>query len=210
MRSGPFRWHLLAYVLLQAITIGFGYMIPNSCQLGYGVAPLIAGVLVLPGALVGAAAAPVAGSLLDRYGAARPIIVAMSVAVLGVALMVVLVGPDSNVIVIGTCYFIYMLGFSMCFANTMTSGMGYIAPQFKSDGNAVFSTFQQLAGAVGTTVMSVFLGMAQAGTKSGTAEFAKATISGTHWGYVALLIVAVLALLSNLHALMLGRRITVH
>ncbi|OXM99240.1 MFS family major facilitator transporter [Bifidobacterium vansinderenii] len=66
----------------------------------------------------------------------------------------------------------------MCFANTMTSGMGSIAPQFKPDGNAVFSTFQQLVGAVGTTVMSVFLGVAQTGTKSGTAEFAKVTISG--------------------------------
>ena len=34
LRSVKFRWHLLAYVLLQFVTIGYGYMIPNASQLG--------------------------------------------------------------------------------------------------------------------------------------------------------------------------------
>lgn len=205
LRNVTMRWHLLAYVLLQSVTIGFGYMIPNSGQLGYGVTPLVAGVLVLPGALMGAAVAPISGSLLDKYGPVRPITAAMVVALAGTALMALCIGPETNVVLIGLCYFVYMVGFSMCFANTMTSGLSSLAPEFKADGNAIFSTFQQLSGAVGTTVMSVFLGVAQAGYRSGTREFARATVLGAHWGYVALFIVVVCAFAANLRAFACAR-----
>lgn len=52
LRSVKFRWHLLAYVLLQFVTIGYGYMIPNASQLGFGASVLAAGVVLLPGALL--------------------------------------------------------------------------------------------------------------------------------------------------------------
>ena len=77
LRSVKFRWHLLAYVLLQFVTIGYGYMIPNASQLGFGASVLAAGVVLLPGALLGAASAPVSGSLLDKFGPARPMFTAM-------------------------------------------------------------------------------------------------------------------------------------
>ena len=47
LRSVKFRWHLLAYVLLQFVTIGYGYMIPNASQLGFGASVLAAGVVLL-------------------------------------------------------------------------------------------------------------------------------------------------------------------
>ncbi|MDB6519193.1 MFS transporter [Bifidobacterium pseudocatenulatum] len=77
LRSVKFRWHLLAYVLLQFVTIGYGYMIPNASQLGFGASVLAAGVVLLPGALLGAASAPVSGSLLDKFGSVRPMFTAM-------------------------------------------------------------------------------------------------------------------------------------
>lgn len=77
LRSVKFRWHLLAYVLLQFVTIGYGYMIPNASQLGFGASVLAAGVVLLPGALLGAASAPVSGSLLDKFGPVRPMFTTM-------------------------------------------------------------------------------------------------------------------------------------
>lgn len=206
LRSVKFRWHLLAYVLLQFVTIGFGYLIPNGTQLGFGASVLVAGVLVLPGALLGAAMGPVAGSLLDKFGPVRPMSVAMAVALLGTVSMVVLIGPGSNVIMIGACYFIYMVGFSMCFANTMTCGMAPVHPEFKADGNALFNTFQQLSGAVGTTVMSVCLGMAQSGHgQVGSASFVAATQRGMHWGFIVLALAVAGACLANFRAFVAKR-----
>ena len=46
-------------------------------QLGFGASVLAAGVVLLPGALLGAASAPVSGSLLDKFGPVRPMFTAM-------------------------------------------------------------------------------------------------------------------------------------
>lgn len=136
LRSVKFRWHLLAYVLLQFVTIGYGYMIPNASQLGFGASVLAAGVVLLPGALLGAASAPVSGSLLDKFGPVRPMFTAMIVGLLGTVLMAAFIGAGSSMVMFGLWYFVYMLGFSMCFANTMTCGMAVLPPELKADGNA--------------------------------------------------------------------------
>lgn len=75
-------------------------------------------------------------------------------------------------------YIAYMVGFSMAYPNTMTAGMSVIPARMQPDGNAMFSTFQQLAGAVGTTVMSICLRVAQAG-RSITAD--KAAFAAAMW-----------------------------
>ncbi|MEE1295981.1 MAG: MFS transporter [Bifidobacterium sp.] len=204
----PFRWHLLAYVMLEGVTIGFGYLIPNLAQWGFGASAATAGLLILPGALLGAVLGPVAGALLDRFGAMKPIMWTMALAVLGILLMILLVRPSASVWMICVGYIAYMAGFSMAYPDTMTAGMSVIKPQAQPDGNAMFSTFQQLAGAVGTTVMSICMVIAQSGKTAGTQAYASATQSGGKWGMIVLLIVLLCAVASNWHAFMVRRRET--
>lgn len=60
--------HLIAYMLLPIVGIGFGYVITNLAQLSLGTNAFLAGALVLPGALIGAFFAPIGGTLYDRFG----------------------------------------------------------------------------------------------------------------------------------------------
>ena len=106
------------------------------------------------------------GVLLDRFGPMRPILSTMALAIVGILLMLLLMRPSASVWMICVGYIAYMVGFSMAYPNTMTAGMSVIPASMQPDGNAMFSTFQQLAGAVGTTVMSICLGVAQAGHSS--------------------------------------------
>lgn len=46
--------HLIAYMLLPIVGIGFGYVITNVAQLSLGTSAFLSGALVLPGALIGA------------------------------------------------------------------------------------------------------------------------------------------------------------
>ncbi len=66
----------------------------------------------------------------------------------------------------------------------------------------MLSTFQQLGGAVGTTAMSICLGVAQAGHSitADKAAFAAATQRGGHAALIVLLVVVVCAFLANLRA----------
>ena len=142
------------------------------------------------------------GVLLDRYGPMRPILSTMALAIVGILLMLLLVRPSASVWMICVGYIAYMVGFSMAYPNTMTAGMSVIPASMQPDGNAMFSTFQQLAGAVGTTVMSICLGVAQAGHSitADKAAFAAATQRGGHVAFIVLLVVLLCAFLANIRA----------
>ncbi|MEF2736460.1 MAG: MFS transporter [Bifidobacterium choerinum] len=207
LHSAPFRWHLLAYVMLEGVTIGFGYLIPNLAQLGFGSTTTVAGLLILPGALLGAVLAPVGGALLDHFGPMRPILSTMALAIVGIVLMLLMVRLTASVWMICVSYIAYMIGFSMAYPDTMTAGMGAVRTAMQPDGNAMFSTFQQLAGAVGTTVMSICLGVAQSGRNLETdkAAFEAATQRGGRAGMIVLLVVLICAFLANVRAFAIRR-----
>ncbi|WP_422850597.1 MFS transporter [Bifidobacterium pseudolongum] len=135
------------------------------------------------------------GVLLDRFGPMRPILSTMALAIVGILLMLLLMRPSASVRMICVGYIAYMVGFSMAYPNTMTASMSVIPASMQPDGNAMFSTFQQLAGAVGTTVMSICLGVAQAG-HSITAAMQR----GGHVAFIVLLVVFLGAFLANIRA----------
>ncbi|MCI1634737.1 MFS transporter [Bifidobacterium sp.] len=200
LASASFRWHLLSYVLFPFITIGLGFVIPTVIQIGLGGSSLTAGLVVLPGAVFGAIMAPLGGMLLDRIGAVKPIFAGFIVAFCGLLLLTVF-GTRTGVVALGAYYMVYMLGFSTAYSNIMTDALNELPPALKADGNAMFSTLQQLMGAVGTTVMSVFIAVAQAGHGStGSKQYATATITGSQYAFVCVSAVVVIAALSMLRA----------
>lgn len=142
------------------------------------------------------------GVLLDRFGPMRPILSTMALAIVGILLMLLLMRPSASVWMICVGYIAYMVGFSMAYPNTMTAGMSVIPASMQPDGNAMFSTFQQLAGAVGTTVMSICLGVAKAGHSitADKAAFAAAMQRGGHVAFIVLLVVFLDAFLVNIRA----------
>ena len=110
--------------------------------------------------------------------------------------------PEPPFFVFATCYCLYRLGYLKCFANTMACGLVALPPELRVDGNVIFSTFQQLAGAVGTTVMTVCLGnVTQAGMiQPEMHSFAVATQTGAHGDSYFLACVIACAILANLRA----------
>lgn len=73
--------HACAYLLLPLVAIGYGYVITNVAQLSLGTTAFVAGSLVLPGALVGAVCAPLGGWFYDKFGAVKPILIPIGIAI---------------------------------------------------------------------------------------------------------------------------------
>ncbi|MCW1000509.1 MFS transporter, partial [Streptococcus anginosus] len=59
-----------------------------------------------------------------------------------------------------------MLGTGFSMGNIMTSGQAQLHQEQTTDGNAIFNTLQQFAGALGTAVVSLIMALAQAGSTS--------------------------------------------
>ena len=178
--------------------IGFGYVITNLAQMSLGTSAFHAGVLVLPGALVGAFFAPVGGMLYDKFGPTKPILSAISVATFGPILLLAFSMRLTPALLAGF-YFIFGLCYALGFSNIMTSALSGIDHAFMPDGNAVFNTALQFGGAVGTALFSMILGVAQAGAgaaEKGSAAFRHATAVGGTWMFATMTVICLIAICS--------------
>ena len=198
LRDRVVQLHLLAYLILPIVGIGFGYVITNLAQMSLGTSAFHAGVLVLPGALVGAFFAPVGGMLYDKFGPTKPILSAISVATFGPILLLAFSMRLTPALLAGF-YFIFGLCYALGFSNIMTSALSGIDHAFMPDGNAVFNTALQFGGAVGTALFSMILGVAQAGAGSaekGSAAFRHATAVGGTWMFATMTVICLIAICS--------------
>lgn len=198
LRDRVVQLHLLAYLILPIVGIGFGYVITNLAQMSLGTSAFHAGVLVLPGALVGAFFAPVGGMLYDKFGPTKPILSAISVATFGPILLLAFSMRLTPALLAGF-YFIFGLCYALGFSNIMTSALSGIDHAFMPDGNAVFNTALQFGGAVGTALFSMILGVAQAGAGSaekGSAAFRHATSVGGTWMFATMTVICLIAICS--------------
>ena len=192
--------HLIAYMLLPIVGIGFGYVITNVAQLSLGTSAL------LPGALIGAFFAPVGGMLYDRFGPVRPILGAFFAAICGPILLLVFSMRLTPVTLAGF-YFIFGFGYSLGFSNIMTNALRNIAPQFMPDGNAVFNTCLQFGGAAGTALFSTILSVAQAGAgEEGGATFRHATAVGGSWTFATMIGIVAIAICCLIAAFRIGAK----
>ena len=180
--SPVFALSVAAILLVQLCTLGFGFLIPNHAQLVLGIDAFTAGCLLVPGCIVGAILAPCSGMLLDRLGAARPVVAGCALVVASTVLFAGFAPALGIGLIIGF-YMIYSVGMGASQPSNMTNGLAHLTPEQNADGNAIINTVQQLAGAIGTAVVSTIVASAQA---ADPAHMATATAVGTQQAFVLL------------------------
>ena len=71
----------------------------------------------------------------------------------------------------------------------MTNGLSHLSAKRNADGNAVINTLQQLAGAIGTSVVSSIVASAQAAMPG---DMAQATRWGSSYAFYLMAVLAVI------------------
>ncbi|WP_262316167.1 MFS transporter [Lacticaseibacillus parakribbianus] len=174
---------LIAFACLQTAALSLSFLLPNAIQLVNHHSALIAGLVVLPGAALGAIAGPLSGRLLDRLGARLPLRLGAIIVLAGVVGL--LATPRLGDFAILVWYAVFMLGMGLSYGNLMTSGLNTLAAPDHPDGNAIFNTAQQFFAAVGTSLAASLVAGAQA-----QAAVAVGTAAGTRQTLVVLVILA--------------------
>ncbi len=176
-----FSWHLGAIMAVQIITLALSLLLPIFVQTVLGQSALSAGLVALPGSLVGATFALVGGILLDKFGPRKPIIGGALFAWVSIALFLVLFNRLNYTLCV-SFYFLYMVGVGLTVGNTLTCALNSLKGSQKADGNAAIQTLQQLSGGIGTAVCAASL-----------AFFQNETINSTTTKQGALFVLVILA-----------------
>lgn len=196
-RSPVFSWHLLSYIFMQIVFLGFSFVLSNYLQVVCGASAFLTGLCLLPGAMGQAILSICSGMILDRYGAKAPIYVGSVLAILGSGLFFA-AGAHLSIPAVVACYIITEVGLGCTYGNTMTHALQNIGAGEHSDGNAVFNTFGQLAGSMGTSISAVILTVFQ--KDLGGAALTQATATGAHWIFGLFLALLVLNLVFQVAA----------
>lgn len=155
-----FAAHVFVFFALQLISLGMSFILPNYMQLVNDATATIAGLVVLPGAALGAVMSPISGRIFDHWGAKRPLLTGSTIVFIGLVLFTSLALNVSNGLIL-TIYVFYMFGIGLIFGNVMTNGLSTLKNEQQADGNAILNTIQQFAGAVGTSIVSTIIGASQ-------------------------------------------------
>ncbi|UQS84406.1 DHA2 family efflux MFS transporter permease subunit [Apilactobacillus apisilvae] len=189
LRNSKFSGHVVAFFILQFITLGMSFILPNYVQIVNNQSAFIAGLIVLPGAALGAVFAPLAGKIMDKLGAYKPILSGMLAGLIGLLLFVIFGTHLSNWMIL-MFYLVYMLCLGLSFGNIMTSGLSNLNSNDSSDGNAIFNTIQQISGAISTSVISAIVAISQTNP-----AYSKSlgTAIGSEHGFILLIVLLLIA-----------------
>ncbi|MCH4165961.1 MAG: MFS transporter [Lentilactobacillus diolivorans] len=187
-RNQPFVFQLLGFLIIQIMNVGAAFVLPNYLQLVNHVGSLEAGMLLLPGAAIGASLAPLSGKFYDTMGPKKPIGLGLTIQMIGLLLLFV-TALTANIWIVLSGYILVMLGTSFSMGNVMTNGLAQISKDENTDGNAIFNTMQQFAGALGTAVMSLIISMSQ--VKS---DYTGSTAVGAQRAFLLMVILEVISI----------------
>ncbi|GBD69448.1 putative drug resistance efflux protein [Tetragenococcus halophilus subsp. halophilus] len=196
------RW--LNFFILQFINIGISFVLPILAQDYLNTEPFIAGLILLPGSLLGAAIAPLAGRLYDRRGIFLPLTIANVSMFLGCWLFYF----GTPILSISSMVLIYVflrVGFNFGFGNTLSDASRQVTIEEKADINSLFNTFQQYAGSIGTSVLSAIISSVQLQQDAASGLL---TAQGSQIDFVLLAILAGIGLLTVFISQRLKRRYT--
>ena len=181
------RFRLISFFSLQFMNLSLVFILPLYAEEVLHYNSLITGMLLLPGAVIGALLPPVSGKIYDKKGAFFTLMLSSGFLFAGVALYLMSF-KFLTAFLIGLIYIVFRLGYTFGFGNIMSDAGKYVSAADHSLVSSIFNTFQQYSGTIGTSLMSsiitIFEGL-------GLSE-ASAILTGGRIGLTILVIIAII------------------
>ncbi|USS88901.1 MFS transporter [Fructilactobacillus cliffordii] len=190
LKNSSISLNAIVYMMLMFVNIGISFVIPIYSEVVFHVTPLAAGLILLPGSIIGGAISPVAGFAYDRYGAFKPILSGMilfTIATFCFSISSKWATPMAFMLL----FSLLRIGMNMAFANLLSNSQAIAPVRQSADVNSLFNMLQQYAGSLGTSLLASGLAFYQNQAHGANAQMA-ATIQGGHLDYTLLFVIAVI------------------
>lgn len=194
-RNVSFDFHVISFIIFQIMNVGAAFVLPNYLQIVAHTSSLTAGLLLLPGAALGAVLAPVSGTIYDKLGPQKPLIIGLVLQTAGIILLM-MEALSANPLPPLIGFILMMLGTGFTMSTVITNGLSQIPSSENVDGNAVFNTLQQFAGALGTAVIAMVVALAQVQT-----DYVHSTAVGAQHAFFVLLVLEIINIICIFTAL---------
>lgn len=173
------------YMSLMFINIGISFVIPIYAEIVYGVSPLTAGLILLPGSILGGITSPISGMIYDRFGAFKPIL--SGVCLLWLAMLLFnLTESWTTSLSLTLLFTLLRLGINLSFSNTISNAQANAPLSQTADISSIFNMLQQYAGSLGTTILASVIAFHQ-NQATTHLEFIQKTKVGGDLDYLLLL-----------------------
>jgi DHA2 family lincomycin resistance protein-like MFS transporter len=172
---------MMAFAMMSLF--GIIILLPLYMQNVLGMAPLQAGLLLLPGGLMMGLLAPVVGRLFDRFGA-RKLVIPGAALVSAALWQMAMLGQVSPLWPVLLAHMTLSIGLALLFTPLFASSLGSLPRELYAHGSAVIGTAQQIAGAAGIALFVSIMSLRTASTLAGGADVLTATAAGLRIAFI--------------------------
>ncbi|HEY0607253.1 MAG TPA: MDR family MFS transporter [Herpetosiphonaceae bacterium] len=155
LRAFRYRMFSLSVALIMVVMMALfasAILLPIFLQNIRGFTPLQTGLFLLPGGVLMGVAAPFVGRIFDRSGP-------LALAIIGASLLVLALWGFTTLTAATPVWLLLLMhitfnsGLALLFTPIFATGLNQLPRSLHAHGSAIFSTLQQVAGAVGTALL---------------------------------------------------------
>lgn len=150
-----FRKGMIIFVIVMMSMFASEIVMPMYLQGPMGFSAKVAGLILLPGALLNGLLSPFMGGLFDKFGPRKMVIPGLFL-LLVVAIFYTTIHPGIPVYAFVIAYIVLMVGIASIMMPASTNGLNALPQDKYPHGTAIFNVLQPIAGATG---IAVFVGI---------------------------------------------------
>ncbi|MEC4176894.1 MDR family MFS transporter [Adlercreutzia sp. R7] len=152
LATREFRVSVIVIGAFQAVLVGSGVLLPIMLQNVLAATPLQTGLIMLPGAILGATTALMAGRLFDKLGARRLVLPGVFLAMAG-GIGMIMFSTGTTLVFVACVYTVLMVGLEFTMTPVSTWGLNALTNNVIQHANATSNTLNQICASLGTAIL---------------------------------------------------------
>ena len=200
MKAPKFRTGVILVALLEAALIGSEVVLPIYVQQVMGNTATTSGLLMMPGAIIGAICGVISGRLFDNVGVRGPVIFGACMIVIG-GFGVTTFDIGMDIFMVTVVFTTMSIGIQFLTTPINTWGMNSLSNRVIQHANSISSTMNQVGASIGTAFIVSLTAVGSRFAPEGATEQVT-TMAGVHaafWGMFGILAVVALGILLFVH-----------